>query len=85
MARTYSAIMALLAMLVVLLRGLKSGSGLEGTVELALVWMALFGAIGLVVGRIAHQTVDDSILTQVQAELTAFAEEQESETPPSST
>ena len=76
MARTYSAIMALLGMLVVVLRGIKDGAGLEGTIVIGLAWMAFLGAIGLIVGWIAQQTVDKSVREKIQAELTAFADQQ---------
>ena len=69
MARTYSAIMALVAMTVVLVRGIKDGAGIDGTVSAGLGWMVCFGAIGMVVGVIAAQTVDESVRTKIEAEL----------------
>ena len=71
MARTYAAIMALLAMLVVMLRAMKDHAGFEGTITTAFVWMAMFGAIGLLVGAIARSTVDQSILKAIEDETTA--------------
>jgi len=61
--------MALIGMLVVLLRGLKDGAGFDGTIALGLCWMVLLGALGLVVGAIAAQTVDESVRTKIEAEL----------------
>ena len=69
MARNYSAIMALIGMLVVLLRGMKDGGGFDGTIAAGLCWMVLLGAVGLVVGVIAAQTVDESVRTKIEAEL----------------
>ncbi len=69
MARTYSAVMALIGIVVVLLRGMKDGAGFEGTVAAGLGWMLLLGAIGMVVGVIAAQTVDESVRTKIEAEL----------------
>ena len=75
MARTYAAIMALIGMQVILLRAMKDGAGLEGTIAIALAWMALLGAVGMVVGYIAQQTVDESVGKKIEAELAAFSTE----------
>ena len=72
MARTYAAIMALIGMQVILLRAMKDGAGLEGTIAIALAWMALLGAVGMVVGYIAQQTVDESVGKKIEAELAAL-------------
>ncbi len=74
MARTYSAIMALVGMVVVLLRGMKDGAGFDGTIASGLCWMVLLGAIGMVVGFIAAQTVDESVRTKIEVELAAISE-----------
>ncbi len=73
MARSYSAVMALIGMVVVMLRGMKDGSGFDGTIATALCWMVLLGSIGMVVGFIAAQTVDESVRTKIEAELAAMA------------
>ncbi|MEM8944620.1 MAG: hypothetical protein AAGD11_05495 [Planctomycetota bacterium] len=72
MARSYSAVMALIGMVVVMMRGLKAGAGFEDTVIAGLGWMALLGAIGMIVGFIAAQTVDESVRTKIEAELAAI-------------
>lgn len=72
MARSYSAVMALIGMVVVMLRGMKDGAGIDGTVATALSLMVLLGAIGMVVGFIAAQTVDESVRTKIEAELAAM-------------
>ena len=74
MARTYSAIMALIGLQVVLLRGMKDGAGFDGTIAAALCWMVVFGAIGMVVGALAAQTVDESVRTKIEAELASLPE-----------
>lgn len=79
MARNYSAVMALLTMLVVLARGIKEGAGIDGTLILALGWMSLMGAVGLIVGWIARETVDESVRNTIQAELVTFADKQSTE------
>lgn len=68
MARIYAAVMALLAMLVILLRAMKNHAGFDGTITVALVWMAIFGLIGFVVGTIAQATVDESVLKSLQVQ-----------------
>lgn|GEM_PF-1530295 len=72
MARTYSAMMALIGLLVILFRGIKEGAGSEGTITAGLCWMVLLGAIGWVVGAIAAHTVDESVRTKIEAELAEF-------------
>lgn len=72
MARTYAAIMALVGMQVVLFRAMKNGAGFDGTILDALAWMALLGIVGLVIGTIAQQTVDDSVRVKIEAELAAI-------------
>lgn len=73
MARTYSATLALLAMAVVFVRGIRAGSGFSGTVTTALIWTAAFAVIGALVGLIARQTVDESVRLQIEQELAAGA------------
>ena len=82
MARTYAAVMALLAMLVVLLRAMKDHAGFDGTITTALLWMAIFGAIGFVLGSIAQSTVDESVVQNLQANQQPATEKQK---PPAST
>lgn len=72
MARTYAGILALLGLIVVLLRAIKDGAGIDGTLLQAIAIMALLAMVGLVVGVIAQMTVDESTRTRVQAELDAF-------------
>jgi len=76
-ARTFAAVMALIGMQVTLLRAMKEGAGFEGTIPIALAWMALLGAIGMIVGAIAETTVDESVRTLIEAELTGGSSESE--------
>lgn len=73
MARSYAAIMALVAMLVVFARAIRNHSGLEETIVVASAWMALFGAIGFILGTIARSTVDHSVQQTIESELAALA------------
>ncbi len=78
MARSYSAIMALVGMAVVLLRGMKEGAGFEGTIATSLCWMVLLGTVGWVVGTLAAQTIDESVRSKIEAELALFPRDENS-------
>ena len=79
MARSYAAIMALLALLVVLLRAMKNQVGCEETLIIALAWMALLGAVGFILGTIARSTVDQSVLLMIETQLAALNSTEPSE------
>jgi hypothetical protein len=76
-ARTFAAVMAQIGMQVTLLRAMKEGAGFEGTIPIALAWMALLGAIGMIVGAIAEYTVDESVRTLIEAEFAGVSSETE--------
>lgn len=87
MARSYAAIMALVAMLVVFVRAIKNHAGLEQTLVVAAAWMALFGAIGFILATIARNAVDHSVQQAVETELAALApsnQQEQTETSPNS-
>lgn len=71
MARRYAAIMALVGMSVVLVRGLVRGAGLEESITASLVWMAIFATIGTLVGGVAQQTIEESVQSLMEQELAA--------------
>lgn len=56
-------------MATVLLRGALAGGGLEGTIHQAIVATGLLAVVGVVVGAIAQRTIDESIRTQLEAQL----------------
>lgn len=74
MARSYAAVMALLGMLVILLRGIKDGAGFDETITASLAWMALLGAIGMIVGTIAESTIVESVRAKIETELASTHE-----------
>ena len=76
MARKFGAIMALLGMVVVLLRGLKDGSGFDETIIASLAWMALLGSVGVVIGYIADNTVVEAVRERVEKEMAMIAEQE---------
>ena len=79
MARTYAAIMALVAMLVVFTRAIKNHAGLEETVTVAAAWMALFGAIGFILATIARNAVDHSVQLTFETEMAALRSQPQEE------
>lgn len=78
MTRTYAAVMALIGMVVVLLRGLKDNAGFEETIISSLLWMALLGTLGIFIGAIAENTIVESVRIKIESEL-ATVNNQESE------
>jgi hypothetical protein len=67
--------MALIGMTVVLLRGLKDGAGFDGTIAAGICSMLLLGTVGLILGAIASQTIDESVRAKIEAELAALPED----------
>lgn len=65
-------------MVVVLLRAIKDGGGLEGTIPQAVVWMITLFLVGAVVGAIAEWTIEESVRTRIETELAAISESEQS-------
>ena len=74
LARSFAVIMGLLGMVTVLLRAVKDGSGLEGSVPQAVTWMLVLALVGAVVGAIAEKTMIDSVRATIEARLAATSE-----------
>ena len=60
-----------------LLRGMKDGAGFDETI---LAWMALLGAIGMIVGTLAETLVIESVSTKIEAGLAAINDSEEKRT-----
>ena len=73
MARTYAGILGPLAMAVVLCRGWFQGSGVQGTLTIAIVSLFLFALVGAILGQIAQSTIDESVQSQLQQQLAQHA------------
>jgi hypothetical protein len=71
MGRHYAAILACIAFLVVLARGVLHGGGAAGTLELALWWMAGYAGVGFVAGSIAELVVVEEVRSRFEAEIKA--------------
>lgn len=77
MGRSYAGVLGYLAAAIVLTRGILMGSGVTGTLQLAIAAMALFATIGFVVGTIAQSTIDQSVRQQMELQLAGVATEKE--------
>ena len=73
MGRIYAGILGPLAMAVIICRGIKNSAGLEGTLTLAIVALAIYAFVGSVLGQIAQATVDESVRQKIEQQLAAPA------------
>lgn len=69
MARIYAGILGILAFLTTLARGALHGDSAESSLWLAWCCLWAFAAVGYVLGWMAEATVEQSVITQVEAEL----------------
>lgn len=69
MGRTYAGILGLLAMLVVVVRGMKNAAGVEGTLWTACINLAVFSLAGFILGSIAESTVKESVRKEMESRL----------------
>jgi hypothetical protein len=70
-ARIYAGILCILAFLTALARGAIHGDSAESSLWLAWCCLWVFAAVGYVLGWIGEQTIEQSVITQVEAELAA--------------
>jgi hypothetical protein len=69
MGRLYAGILGPLAMAVVIGRGVLGSSGVEGTLFTATVYLLLFAAVGAILGHIAEATIDESVRSRLEEQL----------------
>ena len=69
MGRLYAGVLGLLAMVVIVVRGVKDGAGAEGTLWTALIGLIVFAVVGLVLGSIAESTVKESVRQEMENQL----------------
>ena len=74
MSRVYAGILGPLAMAVVICRGWLDSGGVEGTLSLATVYLVVFSIIGALVGHLAQTTVDESVRSKLEQQLSGKAE-----------
>ena len=82
MGRAYAGILGPLACGIILARGVLAGGGVEGTLLAASGGLFLFAAIGYIAGQTAEMLVRDAVRTQFQTALTAWEEQQKTQTKP---
>lgn len=73
MGPSYAGILGSLAFVIVILRGALHGYAAEGTIKLSILMMFVFAAIGYIVGRVASNTVRDSIRARVTREIESLS------------
>jgi hypothetical protein len=69
MGRIYAGILGPLAMAIIICRGIKDASGIESTLTLAIVALAVYAIVGSVLGQIAQATVDESVQRKIEQQL----------------
>jgi hypothetical protein len=69
MGRIYAGILGPLAMAIVICRGIKNSGGIENTLTLAIVALAIYAIVGSVLGQIAQATVDESVQQKIEQQL----------------
>ena len=70
MGRIYAGILGPLAMNVVIFRGWLGSGGVEGTLTLATIYLALFAVAGAILGQLAQSTIDESVRAKLEQQLT---------------
>jgi hypothetical protein len=56
-------------MIAALLRGMKDGAGIEGTVLHGVAAMAALAVVGALLGAVARSVVDESVRAQLEKQL----------------
>ena len=69
MGRMYAGVLGPLAMAVVIVRGWLGAGGAEGTLSLATLYLVLFSVVGALIGQIAQSTIDESVRTKLEQQL----------------
>ena len=75
MGRVYAGILGPLAMTVVICRGWLASGGVEGTLILATIHLAVFAVAGAILGCLAEATIDESVRAKLEHQLAHFAEQ----------
>jgi hypothetical protein len=73
MGRVYAGTLGSLAMAVMICRGWLQSGGVEGTLSLAVLYLVLFALVGAFLGHLAQTTVDESVRSKLEAQLTQHA------------
>lgn len=79
MARNYAGVLGLIAFITVMVRGYLDFGGIESTLQIACVALALFAATGWFIGGAAERIVDESVRERVNQELDKLQSELQAE------
>lgn len=71
MGRRFAGILGLVAFAAIVVRGVIHGSGLQGTLWVALPWLWIGVISGWTLGSIAQKVIEDSVTDQIATELAA--------------
>ena len=69
MGRVYAGILGPLAMAVVICRGVMGSGGVQSTLSLATIYLAIFSVVGAFIGQIAQSTVNESVRAKMEQQL----------------
>ena len=69
MGRVYAGILGPLAMAVVICRGWFGSGGVDITLSLATIYLAIFSVVGALIGQIAQATIDESVRARLEEQL----------------
>ena len=69
MGRAYAGILGPLAMAVVICRGVIGSGGVQNTLSVATIYLAIFSLVGALIGHLAQSTVDESVRAKLQQQL----------------
>jgi hypothetical protein len=69
MGRVYAGILGPLAMAVIICRGWLESGGVEGTLTLAIGYLAVFAILGACLGHIAQTTIEESVRAKIEHQL----------------
>ena len=73
MGRLYAGILGHLAMLLVIVRGIRNGANSDTTLLIATLALVGFGLLGYIAGVLASSIVEQSVRTRVAEEIEALA------------
>lgn len=73
MASQFANRLALIGFATITVRGLLAGSDFQGTIQAALLAMAVFFAVGFVIGELARRVVEEAVDLEIARKLAANA------------
>jgi hypothetical protein len=74
-SRIYAGILGPLAMTVAICRGWLASGGVEGTLSFAVLYLLLFATLGAILGHIAQATIDESVRSALETQLSQQPEQ----------